>query len=99
MVVRLNSEPHPLDEFGKEQWVMLRAREQGVSTPEVLALGRREEVSFQVQSFIVGEKDPTSPEMQVLFENPVASQAVIAGLRLLGPIWCPGEPVLRSTRP
>ena len=55
VLVRLNAEPHRIDEFRKEQWAMLQAQKQGVDTPEVLALGGRGDVSFQVQSFIKGE--------------------------------------------
>ena len=55
VVVRLNSESHRMDEFRKEQWAMLRAREQGVATPDVLTIGRQEDVSYQVQTYVDGE--------------------------------------------
>ena len=54
VVIRLNGEPHREHEFGKEQWAMEKARSVGVDTPEVLALGRIDAVSYQVQTFIDG---------------------------------------------
>ncbi len=54
VIVRINGEPHRVDEFPKEREVMLLARGQGANTPDVLKIGRIGDVSYQVQSFVEG---------------------------------------------
>lgn len=54
VIVRINAEPHRVDEFPREREVMLLARGQGTNTPDVLKIGRIGDVSYQVQSFVEG---------------------------------------------
>ena len=54
VIVRLNAETHRVEEFSREREVMARARALGVKAPEVLKVGKLENVSYQVQSFVEG---------------------------------------------
>jgi aminoglycoside phosphotransferase (APT) family kinase protein len=69
-VVRISPEPSKINAFVKEQWAMLKAREVGVPTPEILKVGNEVTLTpYMISRRVHGQEATYSPSrMQIIHE-------------------------------